>query len=79
MDWWLRWLHDLARVASGAAARHFSRAEGQLEALAGRASLRAWLALERRARARAEWVRHPLNLRLFLEDVLSDYVDTVGG
>jgi len=79
MDWWLRWLHDLARVASGAAARHFSRAAGQLEALAGRASLRAWLALERRARARAEWVRHPLNLRLFLEDVLSDYVDTVGG
>ncbi|WP_028873774.1 DNA polymerase III subunit delta' [Tepidiphilus margaritifer] len=79
MDWWLRWLHDLARVASGAPARHFPQAGERLRALAGRASLRTWLALETKARARAEWVRHPLNLRLYLEDVVSDYADLIGG
>jgi len=79
MDWWLRWLHDLARVASGAPSRYFPGAEGRLGAIAQRAPLRAWLALETKARARAEWVRHPLNLRLYLEDVLSDYADLIGG
>ncbi|WP_142810490.1 DNA polymerase III subunit delta' [Tepidiphilus olei] len=78
MDWWLRWLHDLARIAAGAKACYFPRSEARLRALARHASLRAWIALETRVRARAQWVRHPLNLRLYLEEVLTAYAETLG-
>lgn len=77
MDWWLRWLHDLARVASGAAAA-ISRARGSSRRSPGGLPCvpgSRWSV----GQGPGPSVRHPLNLRLFLEDVLSDYVDTVGG
>lgn len=66
------------RAAAGAKACYFPRSEARLRALARHASLRAWIALEARVRARAQWVRHPLNLRLYLEEVLTAYAETLG-
>ncbi|MDD5296512.1 MAG: DNA polymerase III subunit delta' [Rhodocyclaceae bacterium] len=73
VDWLQKWVLDLARVAAGAPPIfHPHEAQG-LSALAQKSSLAALFACYndlQRARAVA---RHPLNARLFLEDMLLRY------
>ncbi len=73
VDWMQKWVTDLARVASGASPMFHPESRETLAALAGKCSTAALFACYndlQRARAVA---RHPLNARLFLEDMLLRY------
>lgn len=79
VDWMQRWVADLAAVRLGGRTRYFPAQEAVLAALARRASVASAsncyneLAQIRRVAA------HPLNLRLFLEDMLMRYARAVRG
>ncbi|MDO9597129.1 MAG: DNA polymerase III subunit delta' [Azoarcus sp.] len=79
VDWMQRWVADLAALRLGGRVRFFPAQERVLSALASRSSVAAAsncyneLAQIRRVAA------HPLNLRLFLEDMLMRYARAVRG
>lgn len=79
VDWMQRWVADLAALRLGGRIRFFPAQEAVLSALASRSSVAAAsncyneLAQIRRVAA------HPLNLRLFLEDMLMRYARAVRG
>ncbi|GAB2889692.1 DNA polymerase III subunit delta' [Uliginosibacterium flavum] len=67
--WLQRWLSDGARVAEGGSARFFSDYTSELTRQAlGRGE--AWLAAYREIEAHRRMASHPLNARLFLEELL---------
>lgn len=69
LDWLSRWLSDGVRVAQGLPPRFFRDYEKPLSSLAlGHAE--DWLSAYREIQERRRFAMHPLNLRLFLEDVL---------
>lgn len=73
-----KWVFDLSRVGAGVPARYFPRHEGMLRELSTAGDGRALLGLGRGlARARAV-VQHPLNARLYMEDLLIRYAATQG-
>lgn len=69
IDWLERWLSDGVWVAMGQHARFFADFEDALAAQA-RGRSEAWLAAYREVQERRPIALHPLNLRLFLEDLL---------
>lgn len=64
-----KWLHDLARAANGAAPRYFPQQNKALMTLAARLSLPPLLQAQRQVAQLRAWANHPLNPRLFLEDL----------
>jgi len=67
--WLLRWLSDGARVAGGLSARFFADYEADLRRLT-QGHTEAWLAAYRDMLAQRGVAAHPLNPRLYLEDLL---------
>jgi DNA polymerase-3 subunit delta' len=73
-----KWVFDLARISCGVPARYFPRHEGTLRELSTATDQRALLGLGRAlARARAV-AQHPLNARLYMEDLFIRYAATRG-
>ena len=71
-----KWVFDLARVSCGVPARYFPRHEGAMRELSTSADPRALLGFGRGlARARAV-AQHPLNPRLYMEDLFIRYAAT---
>lgn len=69
LDWLSRWLSDGVRVAQGVSPRFFRDYEKALSGLAA-GHAEGWLSAYRDVQACRRFAQHPLNLRLFLEDVL---------
>lgn len=64
-----KWLHDLGQAAAGAAPRYFPQQNKTLSALGQRLSLPLLLQAQRQVGQLRRWANHPLNPRLFLEDL----------
>jgi len=64
-----KWLHDLGRVATAADPRYFPQKDKDLSGLARRLSLPLLLQAQRQVIQLRAWANHPLNPRLFLEDL----------
>jgi DNA polymerase-3 subunit delta' len=71
--WIQKWVYDLARVRAGGDPRYHPGASEKIAGLAGRADpIRLTRLANRIAEARAV-AQHPLNPKLFLEDLLMQY------
>lgn len=64
-----KWLFDLSRCAVGLPPRYFQHHEKPMQMLAGRTGLLALLEAQKQIAQLRGLVAHPLNPRLFLEDV----------
>lgn len=64
-----KWLHDLGQAATGATPRYFPQQNKTLSALGRRLSLPLLLQAQRQVGQLRRWSNHPLNPRLFLEDL----------
>lgn len=64
-----KWLHDLSRSAAGLSPRYFPQRSAALDAIAQRAAPVALLQAERQIQQLRAWSNHPLNPKLFLEDL----------
>jgi DNA polymerase-3 subunit delta' len=64
-----KWLFDLGQVAVGAQPRYFPQRIEPLAALSGRVSLPLLMQAQKQAAQLRAWANHPLNARLFLEDL----------
>ena len=79
VDWMQRWVSDLAALRLGGRVRFFPAQEGLLAALASRASVAAVSSCYNELAQIRRVARHPLNLRLVLEDLLLRYTRAVAG
>ena len=77
--WMQRWVSDLAALRLGGRVRFFPAQEGVLSALASRASVAAVSNCYNEFAQIARVAQHPLNLRLFLEDMLLRYARAITG
>lgn len=66
--WLQRWLSDGARVAGGGKARFFAEQELELKKL-GQGRVQLWLECYRELLQHRKLAQHPLNARLFLEEM----------
>jgi DNA polymerase III subunit delta' len=73
VTWLQKWVYDLARVRSGGGPRYHPGAVAQLAALARRADPIQLTRLAQRIAAARALAQHPLNPKLFLEDLLMQY------
>lgn len=64
-----KWLHDLGQAATGAVPRYFPQQNKTLATQAQRLSLPLLLQAQRQVAQLRRWSNHPLNPRLFLEDL----------
>jgi DNA polymerase-3 subunit delta' len=64
-----KWLFDLGRCAVGAPPRYFAAQDRQLQSLVQRLSLPALMQAQQQVGQLRAWSGHPLNARLFLEDL----------
>lgn len=64
-----KWLFDLGQVAAGAQPRYLPNQNKALASLAGRLALPAVLQAQRQLVQLRQWANHPLNPRLFIEDL----------
>jgi DNA polymerase-3 subunit delta' len=64
-----KWLHDLGQAASGAQPRYFPQQNKALATLAARLSVPQLLQAQRQVTQLRRWANHPLNPRLYLEDL----------
>ncbi len=78
-DWMQRWVSDLAALRLGGRVRFFPAQEGVLAALASRMSVAAASACYNELAQIRKVSRHPLSLRLVLEDMLMRYARAVAG
>lgn len=74
-----RWLYDLFSLKLSGRIRYYPRYEKQLMALAGRANLAALGQALKAANERRAVADHPLNGRLFIEDMLLEYATLFSG
>jgi len=77
--WMQRWVSDLAASRLGGRVRFFPAQESVLSALASRASIAAVSGCYNEITQIRKVSRHPLNLRLVLEDMLLRYARTIAG
>ena len=77
--WMQRWVSDLAALRLGGRLRFFPAQEGVLAALASRMSVAAASACYNELAQIRKVSRHPLSLRLVLEDMLMRYARAVAG
>ena len=78
-DWMQRWVSDLAAVRLGGQVRFFPAQESVLSALASRASIAGVGGCYNEMTQIRKVSRHPLNLRLVLEDMLLRYARVIAG
>lgn len=78
-DWMQRWVGDLAALRLGGRVRFFPAQEAVLAALASRMSVAAASACYNELAQIRKVSRHPLSLRLVLEDMLMRYTRAVAG
>ena len=78
-DWMQRWVSDLAALRLGGRVRFFPAQEGVLSALASRMSVAAASGCYNELAQIRKVSRHPLNLRLVLEDMLMRYARATAG
>lgn len=64
-----KWLHDLGLTAQGIAPRYFPQQGSSMAKLASRLSVTQLLQAQRQVAQLRRWANHPLNPRLFLEDL----------
>ncbi len=74
-----RWVSDLAVLRLGGRVRFFPAQEGLLATLAARTSVAAASACYNELAQIRKVSRHPLSLRLVLEDMLMRYARAVAG
>lgn len=72
-DWVLRWLYDLSVLCLGGTVRYFPNQNDNLRNLAQRADSEALLNCYNDVARMRRVAQHPLNTRLFLEDMLLRY------
>lgn len=73
VEWWQKWLLDLALAREGLPVRYFRAAETTLRQLAGGVRAEDLLALNRKALQYKAQSEQPLNSRLFFEDFFLNY------
>jgi DNA polymerase-3 subunit delta' len=73
VTWLQKWAYDLAALKAGGAIRYNVRQESALRAIAGAVTAPALLRFERSLSAARAVALHPLNPRLFLEDIFLRY------
>lgn len=73
IGWLQKWAYDLAAAKMGGAIRYNVRQESALRAIAGVVAAPALLRFERSLSAARAVALHPLNPRLFLEDIFLRY------
>ncbi len=78
-DWMRRWVSDLAVIRLGGRARFFPAQETVLAALASRMSVAAASGCYNELAQIHKVSRHPLSLRLVLEDMLMRYARAIAG
>ncbi|HNR61119.1 MAG TPA: DNA polymerase III subunit delta' [Thauera sp.] len=78
-DWMQRWVSDLASVRLGGRVRFFPAQQAVLSTLASRCSVAAASACYNEMAQIRRVSRHPLSLRLVLEDLLMRYVRATAG
>ncbi len=78
-DWMQRWVSDLAALRLGGRVRFFPAQEGALAALASRMSVAAASGCYNELVQIHRFARHPLSLRLVLEDMLMRYARAIAG
>lgn len=78
-DWMQRWVSDLAALRLGGRVRFFPAQEGVLSALASRMSVAAASGCYNELVQIHKVSRHPLSLRLVLEDMLMRYARAIAG
>lgn len=78
-DWMQRWVSDLAAVRLGGRVRFFPAQESVLAALASRMSVAAASGCYNELAQIHKVSRHPLSLRLVLEDMLMRYARAIAG
>jgi DNA polymerase-3 subunit delta' len=78
-DWMQRWVSDLAAIRLGGHARFFPAQESVLAALASRMSVAAASGCYNELAQIHKVSRHPLSLRLVLEDMLMRYARAIAG
>lgn len=78
-DWMQRWVSDLAAIRLGGRARFFPAQESVLSALASRTSVAAVSGCYNELAQIHKVSRHPLSLRLVLEDMLMRYARAIAG
>jgi DNA polymerase-3 subunit delta' len=72
-----RWLYDVFSLKLAGKLRYYPRYQSDLVRLAGKANVSPLLGAVRRANERSAIADHPLSPKLFLEDMLLDYVASV--
>ena len=78
-DWMQRWVSDLAAIRLGGRVRFFPAQESVLSALASRMSVAAASGCYNEVAQIHKVSRHPLSLRLVLEDMLMRYARAIAG
>ncbi|PLX76025.1 MAG: DNA polymerase III subunit delta' [Azoarcus sp.] len=79
VEWMQRWVADVVSLRLGGQVRFFPAQEKLLSALAGRMSVAAASSCYNEIAQIRRVATHPLNLRLFLEDMLMRYARAVKG
>ncbi len=79
VDWMQRWVSDLAALRLGGRVRFFPAQQDLLAALAASASVAAVSGCYNELAQLRRVARHPLNLRLVLEDMLLRYARAITG
>ena len=79
VDWMQRWVSDLASLRLGGRVRFFPAQEAVLSAVASRTGVAAVSNCYNELAQISRVAQHPLNLRLFLEDMLLRYARAITG
>jgi DNA polymerase-3 subunit delta' len=74
IGWLQKWVHDLALAKSGAPPRFHPAEEAAVRTAAAPMAVAPLLTFERSLRAARAVAQHPLNARLFLEELFQRYV-----
>ena len=73
--WLQRWLYDIFSLKFTGVVRYYPRYRKELEAIAQRIDVGALMRMMKAASERNRIVEHPLAPRLFVEDMLLEYLE----
>ncbi|MBI3230254.1 MAG: DNA polymerase III subunit delta' [Burkholderiales bacterium] len=74
LAWLQRWLYDVLSCRLASTIRYYPRYQKEIAALAARVDLGQLLAVQKSCKERAAIAEHPLAPKLFIEDMLLEYV-----
>ncbi len=78
VNWLQQWCYDLVSYRTTGKIRYFLNQMASIAMVSRQIDLYACIAYARTLNARQQLARHPLNPRLFLEELLIDYVAMIG-